>query len=493
MRRAVRVDSAHLFTRISTARLPETGRADAAVNEALATALSRGAAGDRLEQPGALFAPQRRQALAASDGKRRRRLPSGGRCCVSPPVASSVLCRGCRRSWRSGSSGSTSGQPEMPRCASTLQVSQLFFRLAESATVLERLQLEEVATAQLASVRLPAEAGHRRNERLPSRHARRRLARHAPDATSGPGRRCGDRASGGEHLSHRTRGFEPGAARDLSRRRHAAPHGSLPIPLHRDHPDALVLQPRSSAVDVDVTFAQFATDSFTNDIRINALNLIRVTDEQSAVTTSLRKESTLLSGRCVREGDWPADQSVGGRGAALRDPRGIAHRSAPRQGGHPPRIPGAGLEAGARSTRASPRESDCPRCSTFSSHGRSNSRSRRPSALWRPAVLFLTGVSVRRAPAVSHLIERRLYVSEASPAASFSDSSPPPFRPRRKETKDSTRWACCSPTTTSRTAATLSTQRPTLSSPRAASRWSSASNSMPSSPKKICRNSSAEK
>lgn len=295
MRRAVRVDSAHLFTQHLYRQIAETGRADAAVNEArqqLYLAEPRGidwsspVLYSRLSD-GRLWLPRTEAPEpAAGQGPLLRFSP---RRLLRPlPWLPALLALGLLglRLWPAGDA----------EVRFDLQVSQLFFRLAESATVLERLQLEEVAAAQLAAVRLPAEAG--------TGEANGFLI-----ATRGEG----------SHVTLRTLPLVPGAGVGIEHQDGSVyritvldsdqemrvtfqgdvrlqPHGSPPIPLHRDHPDTLVLTPQGHAADVDVTFAQFAPDSFTNDIRIKALHLIRVTDEQSAVTTSLRQEPTLLAG-----------------------------------------------------------------------------------------------------------------------------------------------------------------------------------------------------
>src|SRR6185369_6367626 len=186
-----------------------------------------------------------------------------------------------------------------------LQVTQLFFRLAESTTVIERLQLKEVAATQLAALRLPLSFFLANPPAEPS--------------SSGPTGFLIATRGEGSHVTFHTPPLVPGAGVGIERQDTSSyritlvdseqelrvtfqgdvylhPLGAPPVTLHQEHPDALVIVPRSRAAEIDVTFAQFAPDSFTSNIHIKDLDLVRVIDQQTTATAALQKESTILSG-----------------------------------------------------------------------------------------------------------------------------------------------------------------------------------------------------
>lgn len=298
MRRAVRVDSAHLFTQHLYRHIAGTGRADAAVNEARQQLYLADPRGIDWSSPvlysrlgdGRLWLPQTEAPEPAAG--RRPLLRFSFRRLVNPlPWLPALLALGFLglRLWPAGSA----------EVRFDLQVSQLFFRLAESATVLERLQLAEVAATQLAAVRLPAEAGTggANGFLIATRGEGSHVTLHTPPLA----RKTGVGIEHQDGSSYRITVMDSDQELRVTFQGDVNLHplGAQPVALHQDHPDALVLRPRNRAADIDVVFAQFAPDSFANEIRINALDLTRVTDQQTAAATLMHKESTLLSGEVV--------------------------------------------------------------------------------------------------------------------------------------------------------------------------------------------------
>lgn len=303
MRRAVRVESAHLFTQYLYRHIAQTGRADAAVNEGrqqlflarpgeidwsspvLYSRLSDG----RLWLPradeaegDAEAAEAQRPRIRLAPRRLRRPLPW-----IPALVAVALFVLGL---WPAGEA----------EVRLDLQVSELFFRLAQSATVVERLDLEDLAAARLASVRLPssfpvpAGDGGVKGFFLAARGDGSHVTLHTPPLPP----RTGFAVEHQEGSSYRisvTDSEEPlrvSFLGDVMLKPLTAP----PVRRQLDHPDSLVLYPQSGAMEVDVTFARFAPDSFAGEIAVDALDLFRVIDQQTATTTVLRKESTLLGG-----------------------------------------------------------------------------------------------------------------------------------------------------------------------------------------------------
>ncbi|HWM92185.1 MAG TPA: CHAT domain-containing protein [Thermoanaerobaculia bacterium] len=298
MRRAVRVDSAHLFTQHLYRHIAQTGRVDAAVNEARQQLYLAEPGGIDWSSPvlysrladGRLWLPQteaeeseeRRPRLRLSLHRLRRPLPW-----IPAVLAIALLVLGF---WPAGEA----------EVRLDLQVSQLFFRLAKSATVVERLELEELAATRLAALRLPSS--------FPVR--------------AGDGRVKGfflKVRGDGSHVTLRTPPLPPGAGFAIEHQGESSyriavtdsdqplrvtflgdvmlkPLTAPAVQVRLDRADALVLHPQSGAVEVDVTFARFAPDSFASDVAVDALDLFRVIDQQTTAATLLRKESTVLAG-----------------------------------------------------------------------------------------------------------------------------------------------------------------------------------------------------
>lgn len=298
MRRAVRIDSAHLFTEHLYRHIAQTGRADAAVNEARQQLYLAEPKGIDWSSPvlysrvsdGRLWLPraeageaeERRPRIRLAPHRLRQPLP------WLPALLAVVLF--VLGLWPAGEAA----------VRLDLHVSQLFFRLAKSATVIERLDLEELAATRLASVRLPssfpvlAGDGGVKGFLLAVRGGGSHVTLHTPPLPPGTGFAVEHQGESSYRIAV-TDSDQPLRATflgDVMLKPLTAP----PLPLHLDHPDSLVFHPQSGAVEVDVTFARFAPDNFASDISIEALDLFRVIDQQTTDTTVLKKESTLLGG-----------------------------------------------------------------------------------------------------------------------------------------------------------------------------------------------------
>lgn len=324
MRREVSVETAHLFTNHLYTHIAQTGRADAAVNEArqqLYLADPRGIAwsspvlysrltdGRLWLPPGE--APEDQEALAEAPGPLLRL--SLGRLRHPLPWVPAVLALALFVLGR--------WPAAQAEARFDLHVSQLSFRLAKASEVVERLDVEELAATQLAGLRLPSS--------LP-----------APDLSSQSGESVMkgfvlNVRNAGSHISlhtpllpARTRVFiehqEESSYRititDSDQPLQATfqgdvrlqPHGIPAIALHLDSPDELVLIPHGGTVAVDAGLASFAPDNFSREIEIDRLSLLRVTDQQNPKVTLLQKESTLLAG----------DVLLKATGRRIRVPRG---------------------------------------------------------------------------------------------------------------------------------------------------------------------------
>ncbi|HSS52952.1 MAG TPA: CHAT domain-containing protein [Thermoanaerobaculia bacterium] len=312
MRREVSVETAHLFTNHLYTHIAQTGRADAAVNEA-------------------------RQQLYLAD-------PSG--IAWSSPVLFSRLIDG--RLWLLPEEGALEAQesvtesrgpllrfslhrlrhplPWVPALLALvlfvlglwpaakaetrfdLHVSQLFFRLAKSSEVVERLDLEELAATQLASLRLPsslpmpdpwtqAGEGAMKGFHLATRNSGSHVTLHTPPLPPVTGISI-EQQEGTSYRITVTGSDQPLQAAFQGDVR-LQPLGVPAVTLHFDNPDALVLVPHGGVAAVDFTLAHIAPDSFSNEIEIDKLSLLRVTDQQTAAVTLLQQESTLLAGEVL--------------------------------------------------------------------------------------------------------------------------------------------------------------------------------------------------
>lgn len=298
MRRAVRVDSAHLFTRHLFRHIAQTGRADAAVNEARQQLFLAEPKGIDWSSPvlysrlsdGRLWLPheevtepaERRPRLRLSLHRLRRPLPW-----IPALLALVLLVLGV---WPAGEA----------EVRFDLQVSQLFFRLAKSSTVIARLDLEELAATRLAALRLPASLPARAGDGgitgflLAVRGEGSHVTLHTPPLPPGTGFAMEHQGESSYRITvaDSDQPLRVTFQGDVMLKPLTAP----PVHLHLKRADSLVLHPQSGVVEVDVAFARFAPDSFASGIAIDGLDLFRVTDQQTAAATVLRKESTLLAG-----------------------------------------------------------------------------------------------------------------------------------------------------------------------------------------------------
>lgn len=301
MRREVSVETAHLFTEHLYSHIAQTGRADAAVNEArqqLYLADPRGIAWSspvlysRLSD-GRLWLPrteakepeERRPRIRLTLHRLRRPLPW-----IPALLAVVLLALGL---WPAGEA----------EVRLDLQVSQLFFRLAKNATVIERLDLEELAATRLAGLRLPssfpvrAGDGGMQGFLLAVRGDGSHVTLHTPPLPPGTGFAIEHQGESSYRIAvvDSDQELRVTFMGDVMLKPLTAPA----VQVRLDHPDALVLYPQSRAMEIDVTFARFAPDSFAADVAIDRLDLLRVIDQQTTKATVLRKESTLLGGEVL--------------------------------------------------------------------------------------------------------------------------------------------------------------------------------------------------
>jgi hypothetical protein len=298
MRRAVRVDSAHLFTEHLYRHIAQTGRADAAVNEARHQLYLAQPKGIDWSSPvlysrlsdGRLWVSPNEEAGEASTPlfrlslhRLRRPLPW-----VPALLALVLFILGF---WPVADA----------EVRIDLQVDRLFFRLAKSASVIERLELEELAATRLAGLRLPSSlaasapsSSGTKGFLLAARGDGSHVTLHPPPLPAGT--RVG--------LDHQEKNFYRITVADSDQALRVTfqgdvrlqPLGAPPVHLHLDHPDSLLLVPQSGTAEIDVAFSRLEPDSFSRDIRIDHLDLFRVIDQQTSATTVLSKESTILAG-----------------------------------------------------------------------------------------------------------------------------------------------------------------------------------------------------
>jgi hypothetical protein len=298
MRRAVRVDSAHLFTQHLYRHIAQTGRADAAVNEARQQLYLEEPRGIDWSSPvlysrlsdGRLWLPRTETPEIGEDRGPLFRFAFHR--LRNPLVWLPALCAlilALLGVWPAAEA----------EARLNLKVSRLSFRLAEAATVLERLDLAELAAARLADLRLPAS--------LP-----------AESGAAATGFLLAARGDG-SHVTLHTPPLPPGTRIDLDHEDGddfritigksdqelrvtfqgdvlLKPLNAPAIPLHQESPDSLVLTPQSGEAAVDVTFARYAPDSFSRDLRIDHLDLFRVIDQQTPTASLVRREPTILTG-----------------------------------------------------------------------------------------------------------------------------------------------------------------------------------------------------
>lgn len=343
MRRAVSFETGHGFTAHFYHQLAETGRVDAAVNEArqqLYLAEPRGIAWSspvlysRLVD-GRLWVPQDEEAEEAVATS-------------SPPL---------RISWRR----LRNPLPWLPALLALLLavlgvwpaaeaevrfdllVSRLSFRLAESATVVESLALENLAATQLADLRLPAA-----------------LVTPGARETGGQRRRKGfvlNASKPGSHLSLNARPLPPGVRVSLdhqggpdyrlsftgSDQELTATFGGevmlqplrgAKADLRLSSSESLDLYPQSGALELDLTVPHLKEDAFSREIPIDLLSLRRIVEQHTLETTMVQEEPTILSGealvlatdvkRLLKQGDELRFAALTGSLTGLRlDKKGI--------------------------------------------------------------------------------------------------------------------------------------------------------------------------
>lgn len=314
MRREVSVEDAHLFTNHLYGHLVQTGRADASVNEArqqLYLANPRGLAWSspvlysRLTD-GRLWLPQEKEAEVQAVAEERKpffRLSWRRLLRPLPWLPALVpLSLLALSAWPA------------PRAEARLDlwVSRLNFQLAKNATVIEHLRLREIAATQLAELRLPASA-HFQQQPPGSRGMKGFLLAVRPGAGSAAELTlnplplpAGTRVildhlgTDGEDAPNAYRLSFDGSNEELR----VSFQGSVVLKpldapaalLDFENPDSLVVYPQSRSLDLDIAFSRFAGDELASEIPIDRLVLLRIVEQHVAEHSTVREESTLLSG-----------------------------------------------------------------------------------------------------------------------------------------------------------------------------------------------------
>lgn len=312
MRRAVKFETGHQFTAHFYRQLAETGRVDAAVNEArqqLYLAEPRGidwsspVLYSRL-QDGRLWLPPGEEEPETGVPLLRFRPRRLLRPLPWVPALLALLLLGLGL-WPAAEA----------EARFDLRVSRLSFRLSESATVVERLALERLAVTQLAALRLPAAlppSGGRRkgfvlNVLEPGSHLALNARPLAPgvqvalDHQRGPAYRLSFTGSDQEL----TATFD-GAVR-------LKPLGGERADLRLSSAESLDFYPQSGAVELDLIVLPSTEDAFSREIPIDRLSLRRLVEQHTLETTMVREEPTVLGGevrvlatdakRLFKEGD----------------------------------------------------------------------------------------------------------------------------------------------------------------------------------------------
>lgn len=338
MRRAVSVESAHLFTDHLYRHIAQTGRADAAVNEArqqLYLAEPRGIAWStpvlysRLID-GRLWlsqdeAPEGAEVVPAAPllqvSWRRLRNPAAW----LPALLALLLVA-------LGLLPASEAEARLD-----LRVSRLSFQLAESATVVEQLDLEELAATQLAALRLPsvlpapAEWGNGRENGkkgffLAASNPGARITLNA--RTLPAGSRVSLEHQGG--LAYRL--SFAGSSEEMRATFQGAvalkPLQGALAKLQLDHPESLELVPLNGAVELDLTVSRLAPDALSREIPIDRLSLHQVVERHSPEASMVREESTILGGEArvlangeghrLKEGEWLRFSAIAGTLKGLR-------------------------------------------------------------------------------------------------------------------------------------------------------------------------------
>jgi hypothetical protein len=317
MRREVSVEDGHLFTNHLYGHLVQTGRADAAVNEArqqLYLANPRGIAWSspvlysRLTD-GRLWLPQEEEAGEAGTAETSPLFQVSWRRLLHPlpwlpaVLALALLVLGV---WPAANA-------EMRL---DLRVSRISFQLARNATVVERLRLREIAATQLEALRLPAlPAPAATAEGRPAGSGQMKgfflaVRPHAEPATqltfnalpllAGSRMALEHLGTDGDDAPNAYRLSFDGSDEELRVTIQGdvvlKPLDAPPEILHLAEPDSLVLYPRSRSLDLDVLFDRFAGDEISREIPIDRLALLRIVEQHGAEHSTVREESTVLEG-----------------------------------------------------------------------------------------------------------------------------------------------------------------------------------------------------
>jgi CHAT domain len=314
MRREVSVEDAHLFTNHLYGHLVQTGRADAAVNEArqqLYLANPRGIAWSspvlysRLTD-GRLWLPQEEEAEAEKSAEKRPLFQLSWRRLLHPlpwlpaALALALLVLGL---WPA------------PRAEARfdLWVSRISFQLARNATVIERLRLQEIAATQLAALRLPtlpapaewrpAGSGGMKGFLLavrPNAAPNTQLTLNALPLPAGTRVALDHLGANGDDAPNAYRLSFDGSDEELRVTFQGdvvlKPLDAPPAILHLAAPDSLILYPQSRSLDLDVLLNRFAGDEISPRLPIDGLTLLRIVEHHEAERSTVEEESTLLGG-----------------------------------------------------------------------------------------------------------------------------------------------------------------------------------------------------
>jgi hypothetical protein len=311
MRREVSVPDAHLFTNHLYGHLVQTGRADAAVNEARQQLYLADPKGMAWSSPvlysrltdGRLWLPQEEEGEEEETPEKRPLFQVSWRRLLQPlPWLPALLALVLF----------ILGLWPAPQAEARfdLWASRLSFQLARNATVVERLRLQEIAATQLAALRMPTlpaptewkPAGSSGMKGFflaarPSAGTAAQLTLNALPLLAGTRvalDHLEDEAPNAYRLS-----FD-GSDEELRVTFQGdvvlKPLDSPAALLHCDSPESLVLYPQSRSLDLDVLFDRFAGDEITTDIPIDRLALLRIVEQHDAERSMVREESTLLGG-----------------------------------------------------------------------------------------------------------------------------------------------------------------------------------------------------
>lgn len=316
MRRAVSVADGHLFTNHLYSHLVQTGRADAAVNEArqqLYLANPRGIAWSspilysRLTDGRLWLTPEEKAGEEPAEGRPLFQI-SWRRLLHPLPWLPSALALALL----------ALGLWPAPRAEARLDlwVSRLSFQLAKNATVVERLRLRELAATRLAALRLPtlpapaewkpAGTGGMKGFFLAARldaDPATHLTLNTLPLAAGTRIVLDHLGAEGEDAAKAYRLSFDGSDEELRVTFQGdvvlKPMDSSAALLHLEYPESLVLYPQGRSLDLDVLFDRFAGDEITRDIPVDRLGLLRIVEQHSANQSMVREESTLLGGEVL--------------------------------------------------------------------------------------------------------------------------------------------------------------------------------------------------